>query len=368
MVTRFPKRASLVASVLAALLFGHLARADEPGPSEAAAAPDVRVHHAPPSVAKAKAPLSIEVSFDAPEEVKSATLVYRRSDAQLAAVPFERSSSTARPYVAVIPAADVTTPSVAYAIELLTTDGRRLSAFASRDDMHTVALEEDAGDARERALLGRHGGRRTTVAVAGDLVAFGRTPTQLDGVVLDQKDQYFRLEGQFTYRLFRTIAEFGFRGGVVRGSSPVPGAKHERENEVGMNYGAPRIRVRFIDWLHLDGEALTSVNEVGYSIGGGGAVLVGDPYGTHLTFGFEGIQIFGLRGYTRFDVAVARWLALGTHVEVTTMPHAERPGVRLVGDAKIDLGSFFLGVRGGYQARQFASGGPAVGLTAGYSF
>jgi hypothetical protein len=132
---------------------------------------------------------------------------------------------------------------------------------------------------------------------------------------------------------------------------------------------APRLRLRAEDWLHFEGEALTSVTEVGFAVGGGGAVIIGDPYGGKLTVGLEGIEVFGARGYSRLDLVVSRRLTVAPIIEVTTMPHASRAGVRLLGDLVIDLGQGLgLVVRGGYQARTFASGGPAVGLSASYAF
>jgi hypothetical protein len=340
--------------------------------------PTPRVHHAPPIVARAGSSLAIEATLDEPDKVKRAVVVYARTGPgpALAEVPFLRSSAGDNVHVATIPASDVVAPSLAYAIEIDTTDGKRVEAFATRTDLHPVALEEDESDARERALLARIGGRRTTLSTTAEYVHFGTTPATLapstPGGVPTQvtvRDQYYRFEGEFRYRLLRTIAEFGFRGGIVRGSSPVPGATDRNQYDVGMNYGAPRIRLRLVDWLHVDAEALTSVNEVGYSIGGGGAVLIGDPYGTRLTFGGEGIQVFGARGYTRFDVALHRRVTAGTLVEVTNMPHADALGVRLAADLGIDVGyGFGIGLRGGYQARSFASGGPSAGATASYSF
>lgn len=87
------------------------------------------------------------------------------------------------------------------------------------------------------------------------------------------------------------------------------------------------------------------------------------------TLGFEAIQIFGARGYARLDVALGRRLILGTTVEVATQRHADSAGVRLVAGGTVDLGAgFSLGLRGGYQARSFASGGPSLGRNAGYAF
>jgi hypothetical protein len=347
-----------------------------PGSARAADPPAApQLHHAPRAVAPSAAALEIDASVDEPDKVKRAVLLYRREQrGAIVEVPFLRSSHGERPYVATVPEGDVVAPVLSYAIEVETTDGRTVPAFASRSSMHPVALTEDAADARERSLLARVDGRRTTLATSADYVLFGTTPATITPrggapIQTDVRDQYFRLEGQFTYRLFRTVAEFGLRAGIVRGSSPVPDAKKPSDFDVGLNYGAPRLRLRATDWLHVDGEFLTSVTEVGYSVGGGGAAILGDPLGTRLTLGFEGIEVFGMRGYTRFDVAVTRRILAGTLIEVTNMPHAETAGVRLAADVRFDLGAGFgVGVRGGYQARTFASGGPSAGLAASYAF
>jgi hypothetical protein len=371
MVTRKRLGLSLLFSFsslsIASIALAGEARADEPDP---------RVHHAPPAVAKAGSTLTIEATIDSPDKIAKTTLVYARPGQAPAEVPFLRSSAGDNVQVATIPADAVVAPSLGYAIELDTTSGKHVEAFASRANMHGVALEEDESDARERTLLARIGGRRTTLATSGEYIDFGSTPGVLAPTVpggpstpTTVHDQYFRLEAQFTYRLLRTVAEFGFRGGIVRGSSPVPGATDRSQYDVGMNYGAPRIRLRATDWLHVEGEALTSVNEIGYSLGGGGAAILGDPYGTRLTLGFEGIKVFGVRGYTRFDVALAKRVTAGTLIEVTNMPHADAAGVRLAADVAVDVGyGFGVGLRGGYQARSFASGGPSAGATASYSF
>jgi hypothetical protein len=49
-------------------------------------------------------------------------------------------------------------------------------------------------------------------------------------------------------------------------------------------------------------------------------------------------------------------------LEITTMPHTDVAGVRLLGEAGVDLGAGVrLDVRGGYQARRFDRGGPTRG-------
>ncbi len=150
--------------------------------------------------------------------------------------------------------------------------------------------------------------------------------------------------------------------------SLVPGLD-QTKYDVGLNYAAPRVRLRADERIHVEGELLMSVTEVGFSVGGGGAVLLGDAYGSKLVLGFEGIQVFGVRGYSRLDLVVNSRLMVAPIIEVTTMPHADRAGLRLLGEAGIDLGQGFrLDVRGGYQARTFNRGGPTLGGGLAYSF
>ena len=114
---------------------------------------------------------------------------------------------------------------------------------------------------------------------------------------------------------------------------------------------------------------LSSVTEVGFSLGGGSAVIIGDPYSADLTLGFESIQVFGTRGYSRFEAHALPWFLVAPMIEVTSMPHGSTVGVRLLTDLGFDLGKgWSFTVRRGYQARSFASGGPAAGGSLTYAF
>jgi len=231
------------------------------------------------------------------------------------------------------------------------------------------------------ALLERLDGRRSVFAASGDYVDFGRSPADRfnpDGTLTHTNvhDNFFRVEGSFTYRPLRVVSEFSLRIGVVRGNSPVPlddsqapGKIGTDRFKVGLNYGAPTVRFRLADMWHLEAEFLTSVTETGFSVGTGSALLIGDPYGTKLTLGFESIQVFGTRFWSRMDVAAGNRFTIAPLIEVTNMPHANDYGVRLIGEVTADLGAgFHTSVRGGYQARRSTEGGPSAGATVAYSF
>lgn len=343
------------------------ATAPRPLPAEPA------LHHVPATTTTEHAPFVVSANIERPDLVSRAVLVFRH-EGRIDEVPFKRSGNDATPYVAVVPAEDVTRPSIAYAIELQRTDGERVPVFASRDDMQPVEVVGDFVDAREEALLARLGGRRFVVESSGEYASFGVTPAQVSGpngkvTTQNVTDDFWHVEAGFTYRLLRTVSEFGIRGGVYRGTSVVPGVTDASQFDVGLNYGAPFVRLRATDWLHFEGEFLTSVTEVGFSLGGGGAVLLGDPYGSHLTLGGESISVFGSRGYSRFDVVATRWLRIAPMVEVTTMPHASSAGVRLLADAGFTVApGLLVTLHGGYQARSFDSGGIAAGGGVSYAF
>ena len=345
-----------------------------------------RVHHAPLAVATAHEPFVARAELDHPELVKRVVLVYRtRPGAELREVSFRRGTGAeGRPepsYVAELGPQDVLPPFLEYLIEIESLDGTRAPAFASREQLQRVEVPPDHADEREKALLARLDGRRSVTQASAEYVYFGKSQvstTNADGspAELEIRDAYFRVEASYTYRVLRTVAEFSLRAGIVRGRSPVPvsedlapGQAPDERFDVGLNYGSPAVRFRMNDWFHLEAEFLTSVTEVGFSAGTGGALLFGDPYGTKLTLGFETVKTFGTRFYGRTDIVASRYLHVAPIVEVTNMPHADDYGVRLLGEVDVAPGAgVSFAVRGGYQARSFTSGGPGAGLTFRYAF
>jgi hypothetical protein len=333
------------------------------------AAPKGELAHAPVSFARIGEPILIRAAIDHPELVRRALLVCRTSEGGVAELAFERTQNG--PYAAVIPKEQVRPPSVAYAIEIEDESGARRLAFATRGSMHTVQVAEENVDVRETALLSRIGGRRSVLSLEGDYVSFGESvaSTATSATPETVADRYYRVEGNFSYRLLRTVSAFGVRVGAVRGQSPVPNAQDVSAFDVGLNYGAPRVQFRLHDLFHLDVEGLLSLTEEGFSTGGGSALHIGDVYGSELVVGFETVNVFGTRAYTRVNVAAARRLILSGVVEGTDMPHASRFGLRLFGEVGVDLGAGFRLIgRGGYQARDSASGGPNVGLVGSVAF
>lgn len=345
---------------------------------DAPTAPAPRVHHAPVSAASAGAPLAIRATLVHPQLVSSVVVVHRPVGASAwSATPMLRAVGDG--WVATLPAGAVRAPGIEYAIELERTDGGRSAAFATRHEPHRVQILPATLDESERVLDRRVGGRRSAFFASAEYVTFGRVTASVPDPAGDSSrrldDRYWRAEGGYAYRPLRTVTEFRLRIGAVRGDAPVkeegydPGTAEGDPFAVGLNYGAPTVRLRVTDGVHVEGEGLVSVNQIGFSLGMGGALLLGDPYGGRLTLGFETVQVFGTRFYSRLDVPIAEGLLLAPMVEVTDMPSAADYGVRLLGELAMDAGQgVSVTVRGGWQARQATSGGPSAGAAVAYSF
>ncbi len=358
------------------LLVGALAREGRAADATAPPEPEIEkapaVHHAPVVTTASGEDVVLDAAFEHPDRMKRVMVVWHGTGGTGEA-QFQRSSKAKLPWVAVIPGSFVRGEMVSYAIEVETTSGSRVPAFASRTEPHRVTVLDAVEDAREAAYLRRLGGRRSELHAASELVSFGKTDAIVRTPRGDEqrsvRDQYYRIEGSYTYRLLGIVSEFGIRAGAVRGTSLVAGEVDPAKYDVGLNYGAPRLRIRASEWLHVEGELLTSVTEIGFSVGGGGAVLLGDAYGSKVVIGGEAIQVFGSRAFTRLDLVASRRLVVSPLVEVTNMPHADRAGVRLVGALGVELGAGVrLDVRGGYQARAFDQGGPSLGGGLAYAF
>jgi hypothetical protein len=342
-----------------------IAASAAPSASVAPASTELRaaIHHAPLSTAKPHETLDIEADVESPHLIKRIVLVYRHGD-KVEELAFLRGN--AEGYVARIPAEHVTPPGLAYAIEIEGVNGQKLNAFASRAEMHPVQVPDDVDDERERILLERVGGRRSEVVGSFDYIYYGRSRGAADatGAIANVRDEYWRAEAAYLYRPLRNVFQFGFRFGFVRGRSPDGGPDGSK---VGLNYGAPTAMFRAHDLFHIETFLFTSVNQEGFSPGIGGAFHIGDPLGSKLVLAGETIKTFGNRGWVRLDI-VRRWFRVSPVVEVGNIPSA-RTGVRLYTELAFRLPEgLTLAIRGGYQARDFNSGGPGGGLSLGYAF
>jgi hypothetical protein len=344
------------------------------------------VYHAAAYSAPPSEPLDLKATFDHSELIQRVVVVVNTAAGVERIIEFKRADHDG--YVAVIPADLMKAPGITYAIEIEHMNGSRIAAFASRTSMHPVTVIEDITDTRERALLARLGGRRSVVTVGGEYVGFGdntgrtaipcgekqTTCTPGQEITPTVNEGYYRIEAGYTYRSLRTVSEFGFRLGVLRGQSLKPLQTYvASQYDVGLNFGAARVRFRLLDLWQIEGELLTSITEKGFSAGINMATHIGDPYGTKLVLGFERLGLsgvtFGNRFYSRMDIVGGSRLTVSPMIEITDMPNAETFGVRLLGELSFKIaGGFSAQLRGGYSARKFNSGGPGIGGSLSYAF
>lgn len=352
----------------------------------AAATPQPFLLHAAVYSAPPGESFGLKASFDHPELARKAVAFVRTAKGVERLIEFKRSNAS--DYVAMIPAELMKAPGIAYAIEIEHVNGSRIAAFASRTAPHPVTVIEDITDTRERALLARLGGRRSIISVGGEYVGFGSNESTIaipcgdkqgickagDNILPAIDEHYYRIEAGYTYRSLRTVSEFGFRLGVLRGRSLKYLTTYVSDDyNVGLNFGAARVRFRILDLWQFEGELLTSITEAGFSSGFNLATHIGDPYGTKLILGFERLGItgvtFGNRIYSRMDIASGSRLVVSPIIEISDMPNARTFGVRLLAEVSIKItDGFSAQLRGGYQARKFDSGGPGVGGSLSYAF
>lgn len=331
--------------------------------------------HAPVLAAPKRTVLAIHARFQHAEGLTAAYAVYRSEGSDGLRQAAFRRSSLGEGWIAEIPSAHAVGATLVYSIEARLPDGTVLALFASREAPHVVQLQDTRADGAEAATLARLDGRRSVVASSFDYVDFGARAAVVElpgsspsasgapAPLVKSTDRYVRAEAGYTYRLLRDVAEFGLRIGVVRGSSP------GRTSEVGLNYGSPHVRFRAASFVHLEGSLITGITEVGFAFGAGGALLLGDPYGTKLTLGFETVETFGTRAFSRLDVGAPLGFTFSPSIEITDMPHATATGVRLLFEASRPVApGLTIAARGGYQARDEATGGPTLGLGASYAF
>ncbi|MEO8183709.1 MAG: hypothetical protein ABI895_33170 [Deltaproteobacteria bacterium] len=335
--------------------------------------------HTPVSTAVEGEPLELVVEYSHPEGLRQALLLYRApSERQFHELPFRRS---ARAYSTTVSATEVRS-GLEYLIELELASGERRSGFASRAAPFGVQVQLGKDDADERAAARRLNERRSLTSFQGEWVTFGKSgeraaavPPFEPGMGLPvtvapsaRADDYYRLEASYAYRPLRFVNEFGVRLGLVRGASPRD-VGDSGSPDVGLNYAAPWLRLRLDDVVYTTAHVVTGVTEVDFSLGAGLELTLGDPYGASLELGFENIEGFGSRFFTRLNILASDRVRVSPIIEATDMPNARNYGVRLLSElgwqVTPELG---LALRGGYQARAAVSGGVSLGAAASLGF
>lgn len=238
--------------------------------------------------------------------------------------------------------------------------------FASPAWPHPVALIIDEGERRQRQLLAQHMGNRSQFRFAGLYVDRGmRKAVSSDGrSTRDMRDYFYRLEGDYTYRILSGVYSIRIGGGVLRGDSfllqdPLP----VYVDKVGLTYGFAEVRFRFGRLVRMDLRATLGAGPQHFDGGGGGQLLIGLDPGTHFAVGADGVSSVGLRAWVRLAWNTVPHVPMSFTLEASNLPL----GVDFGGLMYLTLGYrpsryFSFDLNAGYAHRDKAVGGPIAGL------
>jgi hypothetical protein len=326
-----------------------------------ARAGEPRVHHVPP--ADAPAGVALELIATAPPNVPSLVAYYRPAGAT-AFSPIELVRRDDQRWVAVVPAAAVAPPGVEY---YLTADGAPV--FASPQAPHTTRVGVAELDARRARDDARALGRRSRVHGRAEWVDYGTRV--VDGVRLI--DRYYRLDGDFSYRLWAYPLE-DLRVGFSRllGDTALPcDAPPCSTGRAGFNVaGWFELGLAPIEGVTFDGRAVVLATPESVALGGRAELRVGVLDGTHVASGVEYLADVGSTGFFRLGWGTVPRAPMTATIEITDLPASTRDvGVRLYYDVTAVLAyGLRLGLRVGYAARRQGVVGFTGGTTASIDF
>ncbi len=308
------------------------------------------VRHVPPAAATAATP--IELTADAASSSPTLTVHYRTvGAAAFATAELVRQGDTK--WVVVVPAAAVATPGLEYYLAAGDTP-----VFATPAWPHTTPVTvSESADRRSRDLL-RTQSKRSRLHATGEWVDYGTRSS--NGV--DLKDSYYRVDADFSYRLWAYPLEE-----IKVGYTRLIGNTEANPNDPLMCLGPPPCTVEAgykvagwfelglapVEGIRLDVRAAVMATAEGFAVGGRVEGRLGMLEGNHVATGVEYMADVGVAGYFRLGWGTVPTVPMSATVEITNMPLSSRDtGVRLFYDIAREVGGGVrLGARVGYAAR-----------------
>lgn len=273
------------------------------------------VLHIPPSEAAAEDELRLVAVVDAAWVEASLVVKYRPrgSSGAFAESPFERSSAGG--YFASLPASAMRRPGVEYYIAGQLPDGTEVLHFASPDAPHAIAVAPSLQvrwAEKERQRLGGHVSE-VSLDVRGH--NFGNR--------FQNTDQFLRGELEWTHRLLtRWLYSISLGYGFIEGRTPGDTTSDAVVEPRGARYGYAGVRLRLHRSLWADAQASMGFSRDGFIVGGGGALTLGRPWRSNISFGAEYLVDMGPSAWFRLQWDTVPPFLMGATVYKTDLPGA----------------------------------------------
>lgn len=270
-------------------------------------------------------------------------------------------------WVAVVPAETIAPPGIDYYLAAGDTP-----VFASAQWPHTMTVHATPEDERRARDLIRAHDRRSKVSVMGEWVEYGNKSygtTRLP-------DDYYRIDGDFSYRLLAyPLEEIRVGGTYMIGQTfaamdePCPGTE-PCTREAGVKAGWFELGLAVLEGVRLDARMIAMATAQGFAVGGRGEARLGAREASHVAVGAEYLADVGASGFFRLGWGTVPKLPMSATVEVTNLPASHREtGVRLYYDVAREVApGLRLGLRVGYAARNQSVAGFTGGAGAAVEF
>lgn len=333
--------------------------------ASAASAESIRhVRHVPPGDAEAGTQLELVAEAAATTPALVAHIRPRGSTAYKSIELVRKDNAR---WVAIVPADTVAPPGIDY---YLAAGGTPV--FASPEWPHTMTVRATPEDERRGRDLARAQHRRSKVSTMGEWVEYGKRTygmTRLD-------DHYYRVDGDFSYRLLAyPLEEIRVGGTYMIGQTlaaadrPCPGVD-PCEGQAGVKAGWFELGLAVVEGVRLDARMIAMATAEGFAVGGRGEARLGAREASHVAIGAEYLADVGASGFFRLGWGTVPKLPMSATVEVTNLPASHRDtGVRLYYDVARELvPGLRLGLRVGYAARTQSVAGFTGGAGAAVEF
>jgi hypothetical protein len=322
------------------------------------------VRHVPPGDVEAGKQLEL-VAEAAPTTPTLVAQVRMRGTSEYKPIELVRKDDAH--WVAVVPAVTVEPPGLEY--YLVAGDK---PVFASPEWPHTMTVRSAPEDERRGRDLMRARNRRSKVSTQGEFVQYGRR--RISNTRID--DNYFRFEGDFSYRLLAyPLEEIRVGGTYMIGETlaapdePCPSAEPCARN-AGVKAGWFELGLAAIEGVRLDARMIAMATAEGFAVGGRGEARLGSRDASHVAVGAEYLADVGANGFFRLGWGTVPKLPMAATVEITNLPASHRDtGVRLYYDIAREVApGLRIGLRAGYAARIQYVGGFSGGASASVEF